>query len=362
MLVVTSVLGAWADTYELYTQNSITPGEYIFVGKSSSRYFAMNNTCTDDHCMGMTEVSPVNDVITNPSADIVWTVTAAPEFYHITNGYSYLDDNATNAANYLRTVSSPFLTSRWRFTDYDSSKKTWSVLNCGNNSWKIVLSFDFSHNRVVCTSTSHDVYLYKKSSLTISSVGYATFCNAEAVTVPPGVEAYVWDDGLKKTYDAGDVIPAGVPVVLKGAGGTYPLTYTTGGTAPEHNDLRSAVTAITAEQMAAANPGNNYFYCLSLDASGTLGSIGFYWDNAAGDAFNLEAGKAYLVLPRSDVAAHQFVFDDETTDIQHALADTLADTPAGTPTDTPAYNLVGQRIAPTAKGLVIINGRKYLNN
>lgn len=179
------------------------------------------------------------------------------------------------------------------------------------------------------------------TDVTITSAGYSTFFDStNAVKLPTGVQAgpFTAANGLKLTYEAGDVVPAGVPVVLKAEAGTYTLTYTTGGTTPEENDLLG-----TDVDTNLAADASSYFYGLSTGTNG----VGFYWLAAEGAAFANSAHKAYLKVAKSASARTSFGFDGETA------ISTIENEEA----ETAAFNLAGQRVE-NAKGLVIKNGKK----
>lgn len=207
------------------------------------------------------------------------------------------------------------------------------------------------------------VQVYRAGSsipVTVSGAGYSTFyCKEYAVELPTGVEGYVWDDGLVKVYDgttSDNVIPADEPVVLKAAAGNYALEYTTTETPTyksiDSNSLCGASSNMTASQMASANAGTNYFYALSLNSAGEANSIGFYWRNNGGAAFDITAGKAYLVLPKTAAPVRGFAFNGgEATAIK---------TVNTTANNTVRYNLAGQRVNANAKGIIVTNGKKHL--
>ncbi len=189
------------------------------------------------------------------------------------------------------------------------------------------------------------------TDVTISAAGYATFFDAtHAVTLPTGVTGYVFTaaNGLEEAYNEGEVVPANVPLVLGGAQDTYTLNYTTGGTAPDMNDLCGAAADMTAAQMEDANPGSK-FYALSLNAAGEASSVGFYWVEDDGAAFDISAGKAYLALPAGTQARSGYAFNEETNAINTIGADAQ---------QTVTYNLNGMRVDDNAKGFVIRNGKK----
>ena len=202
-------------------------------------------------------------------------------------------------------------------------------------------------------SISYATRITKESEL--GGVGYATFYDSQhALRLPDevcGYVAYTDAEGFhfEQQYNAGDIIPKGVAVVLKGTG-NIDLAYTTGGTTPAFNALRGADKNMTAEEMAAAETGQNYFYALSLDKDGN--NVGFYWINEDGSAFDIPAGKAYLVLPQSANARSSFVLGEESDWISLPYND---ETDGNT-----YYNVNGVREPNETKGLVIRNGKKLI--
>ena len=77
-------------------------------------------------------------------------------------------------------------------------------------------------------------------------------------------------------------------------------------------------------------------------------------------AGTLAAGKAYLQIPTADMPSNgaklTIVFggDGETTNINLNVNDNLDQ-------NAPRYNMAGQRVSDSYKGIVIVNGKKYIN-
>ena len=165
VLALLSVSNVWGEDYTLFKGTSIETGDYILVGfqSSSSKYYAMNNTCTNNQYMGITEVVPSNDKISIDNPAIVWTISASENGYYIINGSNYLDDNASSSNNYVRIISNAASTSEWSF---ECSNNLWTITNVGNTSAKKTLSFNIGSSRVACykaiQSGNTCVYLYKK--------------------------------------------------------------------------------------------------------------------------------------------------------------------------------------------------------
>lgn len=190
------------------------------------------------------------------------------------------------------------------------------------------------------------------TDVTISAAGYATFFDSEhAVTLPEGVTGYAFTaaNGLEEYYDAGDVVPAGEPLVLGGAANTYTLNYTTTEDPTlkdnDMNDLEG-----TDEETALTPDDNCYFYGLSLNAEGETASVGFYWMNETGAAFTNGAHKAYLKLPKNAGARSGFAFNEDTEALESIEMNAA----------TTIYTLSGVKVNELQKGLNIVNGKKVM--
>lgn len=192
-------------------------------------------------------------------------------------------------------------------------------------------------------------------SVTIGETGYTTlYYSDRALIVPAGVKGYTCSlsDGSFKMNEAfaeGQTIPAGTGVLLNGNPGTYTFNVSSeAGTPVADNWLKGSDEEATTE-------GGERYYMLSLDANSTAGSVGFYWGAPNGGAFTNGAHKAYLcVKPGVAGAKTCYRFDGQTT----AIDGTRADKP--TTADGAVYNLAGQRVDRSYKGVVIKNGKKYI--
>ena len=209
------------------------------------------------------------------------------------------------------------------------------------------------------SSTTYQLTLWNASAveeittITVSAAGYATYYNsAKAYTLPAGCEGYVFDEGkLGSAYNAGEVVPADEPLVIKAEAGTYVLNFTT----TEKQSLKSAGNNDlegTDEETALPAEDAYYFYGLSLNSAGELSSVGFYWMNETGAAFTNGAHKAYLKLAKNNGAGNKaFVFGDEETAIKSVEAENASEA---------IYDLSGRRVSKALKGLYIINGKKVV--
>lgn len=237
-----------------------------------------------------------------------------------------------------------------------------NLSNLNNGSWKKgeenEISFTANDTQNINTIT----VTYKKKTpaptsvkVTIGETGYATLYYSKlALTVPAGVKGYTCSlsDGSFKMNEAfaeGQTIPAGTGVLLNGNPGTYTFNISSEADTPVADNWLKG-----SDEKATTKDGERY-YMLSLDAKNTAGSVGFYWGAANGGAFTNGAHKAYLcVKPGVAGAKTCYRFDGQTT----AIDGTRADKP--TAADGAVYNLAGQRVDRSYKGVVIKNGKKYI--
>lgn len=94
---------------------------------------------------------------------------------------------------------------------------------------------------------------------------------------------------------------------------------------------------------------------LSLNANSDVGSAGFYFGEDGGAPFTNGAHKAYLVLPKSEVtSAKSFLMTDMTTGISR-LAASQQNQPS-----SQRYNLAGQRVSLSYRGIAVVQGKKIV--
>ena len=191
--------------------------------------------------------------------------------------------------------------------------------------------------------------------------GYGTYYTDRPFVMPEGVEGGVVTPGdaegvmrVDYRYAAGDVVPAGVGLVLKGEPGTYAYEskyFYEAPVAPAENLLSG-----TVQQTVLPDDGGVAYYMLSYDREGA--NLGFYWGAEDGGPFINGAHRAYLALPRGEAAlAKAFVLDGDH------LATGIGDVTSPT-ADAPAaiYTLSGTKVTTPVdqlpRGLYIINGKK----
>ena len=179
-------------------------------------------------------------------------------------------------------------------------------------------------------------------TLTTSVGGYATYSADYAVNYSElGLTAYTLTvDETNKTVTAKEftgVVPAGKAVLVKGTGSTaYTLTPAT---------TEGDATFVTALQTGATTANGTQYGFTSKSVTPAFAQV------VSGQ--DIPAKKGYIVLSGASAAKYSICFDDEATGIHTIEAASAA--------NAAMYNLAGQRVDKSYKGIVIVNGKKYLN-
>ena len=189
---------------------------------------------------------------------------------------------------------------------------------------------------------------------------YGTYSSGNAFVVPDNLtvsEIKVDGDGKLTicNYAVGDIVPANTGVMVSSAAAgehSVVLSDEMGNSilGNENCLYPSGDNGISAEEMEKAHP-NCMYYRLTMHNGKTLG---YYWGTNGGGTFGLAANKAYLAVP-STTAARISGFDlvdYEMTGISVLPVEAK---------DGAVYNLYGQRVSDSAKGIVVIkDGKKQI--
>ncbi len=199
---------------------------------------------------------------------------------------------------------------------------------------KIKLTLKFINRKLVM-----DLQSYEK--VTTNASGYATFTNNYPLTITDASAYYATDNNDGSATAISITNPAAsTPMIIKGVESTtYYFAVAETGT-----DY-SSTNAFHAGSGSAlgANDGGGYNYILKGDA--------FYLANGNTVATN----KAYLKLSEAATAKALIFMEDEETDGIKAVQNSVIKG------NGEVYNLAGQRVAKDYKGIVIKNGKKYMN-
>ena len=190
--------------------------------------------------------------------------------------------------------------------------------------------------------TADNFRLYRVGSVgipvTVGEELYATYVAPTDVDFTGAdVEAYAAQ--TKDTYvhlEPVTTVPAGTAVVVKAqAAGTYEVNSTIGAALDTENDLVAATEDVVAD-------GTQYIL-------GKKDEVGFY-KTVAGTT--IAAGKGYLVFSENAVKGFYGFDPNDATGIDMVDGQML--------NGEPVYNLAGQRLGKTQKGVNIFSGRKVL--
>ena len=179
-------------------------------------------------------------------------------------------------------------------------------------------------------------------SVTVSSAGYATYCSENALDFSnTDIKAYVGTkNGDKLTFTPATQVPANTGLLLVYEGGkTENVPVIASATPVENNCL----VGVNEETTIDSND-----YILNV----VNGGAGFY---KAGSFTTLGAHKAYIpAAVGNGVKGFAIDFDDDATGIS------LMEDGRSQMEDGAIYNLAGQRLSKTQKGINIVNGKKIL--
>lgn len=179
--------------------------------------------------------------------------------------------------------------------------------------------------------------------VTIGAAGYATFVapfnmdfegtSVTAFLVNPDVENNVVH------MTSVNKVPAGTALVVKGVSASIPTTATA--------DAVTTALEVSSTDITATEDDTETYYYLGVVDDGTVGFRPLAVDGT------LAAGKCFFkVAKSSDAPMLTFSFDDEET----AITSVESEAKIGQ-----AFNLAGQRVNTNAKGIIIVNGKKYFN-
>lgn len=344
--------------YTFKKATSVVSGRrYMIVAMSGDKFYAARMQENNFSDLQSVEVVVNNDTISSTKNDLAFTFEGNDKDFVIwqSNG-TYLTNTKDDTRIRLSGAS-------------NKSQGVWIVDDRGSytniQNTKTQRYFFFSDNRKIFlaykNNSSKNINLYEEIltevPVSVSTVGYATlYYEDRALKVPEGVTAmtYAYNEAaqslvVSKTYEAGSVIPAGVAVVLKAQPGEYTFTVSDeAGEKPTSTNLYGYNVPSTTSV-----DGMSKYYMLSLNAKNDPNSVGFYWGDKNGTAFNSEAHKAFLSLPES-ATAKSFTFADIVDGI--TLVSRCSDD-----SDSPVYSLTGIRMSgKLPAGIYVRGGKKFI--
>lgn len=224
-------------------------------------------------------------------------------------------------------------------------------------------------NCYASSSTTGDAVQIYKATATIAineackegEKYYATYSSTKPFVVPNDITvSSVAVDGegnlVITDFTQGETVPANYGVLVSAATAGEKKVYYSNDAGTSHADqmLYASSEGLTAAEMATAAPNCEY-YRLTMHNE-TI--IGFWWGAENGASFAIAANKAYLAVPKGATAKAGFAFNENVANGINTL-DNLTNSQLDN--NAPMYNLAGQRVNKSYKGVVIVNGKKMLN-
>ena len=188
---------------------------------------------------------------------------------------------------------------------------------------------------------------------TISAAGYATFSSTEKLdfTDVTGLTAYkatTTGESSVTLEDVTGIVSAETGLLLKGDAATYYIPVSTADPTANVTGNLLQSTATAEYTVTGSESGTAYVFGKLVD------EVGFF---KAASGKKIGVGKSWLLVPGTgakDVEFLSFVFGDEeneTTGIK-AVSTKIE--------NGVRYNLAGQKVGADYKGIVIVNGKKFV--
>lgn len=188
--------------------------------------------------------------------------------------------------------------------------------------------------------------------------GFGTLYSDKAVVIPEGLTATTVKEAadgqltMDWEYAAGNTVPAGTGLLVKGENGTtYDFITTDNAVELSTANLLSG----SATDATTVGDAGSKFYKLTYSKVNSEQVLGFFWGAADGAAFTNEAGKAYLVIPAGSEANGFRLDGSAITGINNVALDRAADK---------IYTISGVAVSAQQgklpAGLYIVNGQKQI--
>ncbi len=195
-------------------------------------------------------------------------------------------------------------------------------------------------------------------TVSINSYGVATYCSPDpldfSTATPSGLTAYrIYDPSNGSlSKEALTKVPANTGVYVEGTASTDYTVYATASATTIGTNKLVGVTSTTA---ISQTDGSNTNYILTVNtANGNVDTPKFYKVHDNGNT--VLANRAYLQIPTGSDARESLWFDDDETTSVNALDTQLSSLDQM----QPIFNLAGQRVDNSYKGVIIQNGKKHI--
>lgn len=322
-------------------------------GQNTNNRAAVDVTINDATVTFASNVGVAEFIIYGPDEYGLYTI-----YDEDNNGYLYAAGG--NNDNYLKikeNVDGGSL-GYWNIS-IDADTKGFIIKDNGNPN-STFIQFNSNENIFSCYANTSmgPVHLYEKvgeatltESVTVTSVGYATFASDYALDfTDTGIEAYIAkaDGTTGVTFTPVNKIPIGTGVLLHKEGGATVDVPVLAGAADNVTDnvfFRGYDDTIESVETSSSHYYHNYI--LNNGASG----LGFYRANGKMVAKN----RAYIRIQ-----------NDESTNVKGFIAlpgfgdETAVEAVKAEAVDGVIFNLAGQRVNSTQKGIFIHGGKKVV--
>lgn len=331
---IASYLAAIDDFYSrLNTENIVKPsaGFYRFKGKSSGHYMdaTVYDPDTDGGQMNMVPESSLG--VSN-----IFYLNNDNKLLSYSNGTYLQNTRATNAIGADNGSALSFLSS-------EGQNYGFYTLKANNGGSQYIYDNDNRVDRNSGYAIHHCDWTVEPVTalpVTVGAAEWATFCAPVALEIPEGVTVYYAKDAQSefitvKTIE-GNVVPAGLPVLLSAETGTYTFEI--------HNEATDKPTDQSLE-MKGTEAGRvegvptGQTYVLARLSQG----VGFGRNNTG----KIPGFKAYLEPANAETDGFGISFDDFSTGIQGVTARDLE--------KTEYYDLSGRRVYFPTRGIYVTN-------
>jgi hypothetical protein len=341
-------------SYGVYKKVTTTPSDWsgiyliVYEGNSTHEACAFDGALTTlDAASDYVSVTISSNII-NGSEKIdaaTFTIAKSGDNYTIKSASGYYIGSTKFDNKLISSTSTSYPNS----IELDESSN--AVIKSNLSGTATTLRYNYASDQLrfrYYKSGQQAIALYRLvNPVTVTSAGYATFCSESALdfTDVDDVTAYTASisDNTVTFNKVTTTVPAGTGLLLKGDAGTYNIPVVASSTTDVSANKLVGVTEATEIDGTAGN-----FYVLKKVGE----NVGFY--KVTSDAYTVRANSAYL--NGEGVNAKDFIgFDnDETTAIDNLTISQFVK-------NAPVYNLAGQKVSNSYKGIVIVNGKKYIN-
>lgn len=375
--------------FELVTDAStlMAGQEIILVGNNGSTYMAMSTTQKSNNRESI-EVTLNSDGTITPSSSvqIITLEGRAPEendantgwYLNVADHYLYAPSTSNN---HMKTTEDDVKNKTSRIVTLSIDQNGLATIKADQSN-KNLLAVNFGSSKVFSfysnTNTNTPIllpYIYRRPGATETvtfaqaAEGYSTlYYGEENLQIAAKTKAYTYnvgDDGNSVETEYENVIPKGSAVVVELEdkdmlkAGDYPVTFYRLEETTETAHTDNMLYGFDEDGNMTVGPDETkeyLFYSLSLNKKKEKGSIGFYWNQPDGAAFEMPAHRAYLAVEKTDAnqGVSVFTFDGMGTGINGIYTN-------GLPADG-VYTLTGVRVNSEClqKGIYIVNGKKVV--